>query len=68
MKRIEAIALLAGCVPLANRLAALGVNIPLDQADLAALEGFHQVWQYEEGWWLDDPGIYTGRRAWAGMI
>lgn len=58
MKRIEAIALLAACLPLANRLVAQGVNIPLDQADLAALEGFNQVYLYEDGWWLDDPDIH----------
>lgn len=58
MKRIEAITLLAGCVPLADRLAAQGVNIPLTEADRAALEGFNQVWLYEDGWWLDDPDIH----------
>ena len=58
MKRIEAIALLAGCVPLAERLAAQGVNIELTEQDRAALAGFHQVWLYEDGWWLDDPDIH----------
>jgi hypothetical protein len=37
--RIEVIILLATCVPLANRLAALGVVIPLMEADTAALAG-----------------------------
>lgn len=39
MTRIEVIILLATCVPLANRLAALGVVIPLMEADTAALAG-----------------------------
>jgi hypothetical protein len=58
MKRIEAIALLAGCVPLADRLAAQGVNIQLTDADRTALAGFNQVWLYEDGWWLDDSDIH----------
>jgi hypothetical protein len=37
--RIEVIILLATCMPLANRLAALGVVIPLMEADTAALSG-----------------------------
>lgn len=39
MTRIEVIILLATCMPLANRLAALGVVIPLMEADTAALSG-----------------------------
>ncbi len=58
MKRIEAIARLSGCKPLADRLAALGVNIELTEQDRAALAGFNQVWLYEDGWWLEDPDIH----------
>ena len=58
MKRIEAMALLAACKLLADRLAAQGVNIELTNADRAALAGFNQVWSYHEGWWLDDPNIH----------
>lgn len=58
MKRIEAIALLAGCVPLADRLASIDVNIELTEQDRAALAGFNQVWLYEDGWWLDDSDIH----------
>lgn len=58
MKRIEAIVLLAACKPLANRLATLGVNIELTDADRAALAGFKQVWLYDEGWWLGDGDIH----------
>lgn len=54
MERIEAIALLAGCVSLANRLAALGVNIELTQEDRATLAGFNKVWLYEDGYWLEE--------------
>lgn len=54
MKRIEAIALLAACKPLADRLAAQGVNIELNDADRSALAGFNQVWQYNEGYLLSD--------------
>lgn len=54
MKRIEAIVLLAACKPLAERLAAQGVNIELTDADRAALAGFNQVWDYNEGYWLSD--------------
>lgn len=58
MKRIEAMALLAACKPLADRLAGQGVNIELTDADRAALTGFKRVWSYDEGWWLDDPDIH----------
>ena len=58
MKRIEAIMLLAACKPLADRLAAQGVNIELTDADRAALAGFNQVWSYDEGWWLGDHDIH----------
>jgi hypothetical protein len=58
LKRIEAIARLAACIPLAQRLAYQGVNIELTEADRAALEGFHEVWLYEDGWWLDDNDIH----------
>jgi hypothetical protein len=55
VKRIDAVALLAACVPLANRLAVQGVNIELTEA---ALVGFRRVWSYDEGFWLDDPDIH----------
>ncbi len=55
MKRIEAITLLAGCVPLADRLAAMGVNIELTDAERAALANFNQVALDD---WLDDPDIH----------
>lgn len=55
MTRTEAISLLAACVPLANRLTALGVDIPLTSKDRTALAGFNQVWFAE---WLDDPDIH----------
>jgi hypothetical protein len=57
VRRIEAIVLLAVST-LANRLAAQGVDIELTAADRAALEGFNQVWLYEDGWWLGDPDIH----------
>ncbi len=59
MKRVEAIALLAECIPVANKLAALGVKAELTDADLAALEGFYQLWMVgEDERWLDDPDIH----------
>jgi hypothetical protein len=58
LKRIEAIARLSACIPLAQRLAYQGINIELTEADRAALEGFNQVWQYNEGWWLDDNDVH----------
>ncbi len=55
VKRIEAIALLVACVPLADRLAAMGVNIELTEQDRTALAGFNKVWLAD---WLDDPDIH----------
>lgn len=54
MKKAEAILLLAACKPLADRLAAQGVNIQLTSQEQAALAGFNKVWNYNEGWWLSD--------------
>lgn len=55
MKRAEAIALLTACVPLADRLAALGINIELTAEYRLALAGFNKVWLAD---WLDDPDIH----------
>lgn len=57
MKRQEAILLLAACKPLADRLAALGVNIELTDVDRAALAGFSWVWRYNDGWWLEESDV-----------
>jgi hypothetical protein len=54
MKRAEAVALLVGCIPLANRRAAQGVNIVLTDEKKAAIAGFNKVWRYMEGYWLED--------------
>lgn len=58
MERNEAIALLAACKPLADRLAAQGVNIKLTNVDRIALDGFKRIWNYKGGFWLDDPETY----------
>lgn len=58
MKREEAIVLLAICKPLADRLAAQGVNIELTDAERSALTGYKRVWSYNDGWWLDDPNVH----------
>jgi hypothetical protein len=59
VKRIEAIALLAGCVPLANRLGgrvSVG-QLNLTDADQIAIAGFHKVMLYENGLWLAESEV-----------
>ena len=57
MERLEAIALLTACRPLADRLAAEGVDLQLTPDDLFNLRGFNEVWLYNDGNWLDDPVV-----------
>ena len=57
MTKQEATLLLAGCKQLADRLAILGVNMELDAVDRAALAWFEKVYNYDEGWWLDENEV-----------
>ncbi len=56
LKRIEAIALLARCGPLAAKLALHGANVELTKKDWSALKDFNKVWS---AGWLDNHDIYT---------